>query len=363
MPDNIFEDLKARMGGAPVGVCGEDAEGAVAAIAPFAGGLLVRPLSPECGAVVCIGGRPDIGELAAGRPCAVVCPQDCSEEYGCAWLPQEEWSEESAVRLFRALAGEFPVRIIGVDIPGWMRFLPEDNSAVSELVSKLSAAVQGVQRMKDVQKLAAFAGGCSFWQPEVQVYSDFVTGEVRLTCAAREGIFFAMLSEIAGEQIDGEYTLMKYISSASEAMRGYAKVRDALDCARVNGYGIVGPDDGDMTYEQPQTVRQGNSVGIKLRASAPAYHVIRVDVSGEVCPIMGDASQSEGLVKNMMDGFAGDPEQMWNTDVFGKSLRDMVRDGLVSKVSSIQEETRSKLRKAVTRMVNEGKGGVICIIL
>ena len=156
---------------------------------------------------------------------------------------------------------------------------------------------------------------------------------------------------------------MKYVRSASEAKKGYAKVRDALECARVNGYGIVSPAEEDLSYEQPSVVKQGSSVGIKLRASAPTYHVIRVDVSGEVCPIMGEASQSESLVKSMMSGFETNPEETWNTDVFGKSLKAMVQEGLGAKVGAIQEDTRAKLRKAMTRMVNEGKGGVICIIL
>ena len=156
---------------------------------------------------------------------------------------------------------------------------------------------------------------------------------------------------------------MRYVRSAAEAQRGYFKVRDALECARVNGYGIVSPAGEDLSYEQPRVVRQGSSVGIKLRASAPTYHVIRVDVSGEVCPIMGEASQSESLVKSMMAGFESDPESTWNTDVFGRSLRTMVQEGLGAKVGALGEDTRGKLRKAVTRMVNEGKGGVICIIL
>ncbi len=363
MPDNIFEELMSRLGGAPVGVCGEDAEGVLAALAPLAGGLPLRPLSPECGAVVFDGERPDMDELAAGRPCVVLSGNDCSGEHVCAWLPREEFDEAYAARLFGALAGEFPLRSVDVDIPGWMRFLPEDNSAVSELIKRVSAAAREANRFKDVPALAGITRDCEFWSPEVLLSADFASGKVRLSCAAKEGIFFAMLSEIAGERIDGEYTLMQYVSSASEAKRGYERVRDAFDCARVNGYGIVGPDDGDMVYEQPQTVRQGGSVGIKLKASAPAYHVIRVDVTGEVCPIMGEASQSEELVKSMTAGFESDPERMWETDVFGKSLRAMVREGLAAKVSSIREDTRGKLKKAVTRMVNEGRGGVICIIL
>lgn len=363
MLDNIYDVLKYRLGGAPVGVCGEDGEGIIAALAPYAGGLDLRPLDGGCGAAVFFGERPDILQLAAERPFVVVSAEDCSEKYDCACVAPADFNEEYAERLFRALAGEFPLRTIGADIPGWMRFLPKDNSAISELTEKIAAMAAGVSKLKHIPQLSAVTEDCRYWSAEVQISADLATGDAVLRCSAKDGIFFDMLSEIAGEQIDGEYTLMKYISSASEAKRGYAKVRDALECASVNGYGIVSPDDADMTFERPQTVRQGSSVGIKLRASAPAYHVIRVDVTGEVCPVMGDASQSEGLVKSMMEGFETNPEQAWNTDVFGKSLRSMVKEALGAKVCSVQDDTRAKLKKAVTRMVNEGKGGVICIIL
>ena len=145
--------------------------------------------------------------------------------------------------------------------------------------------------------------------------------------------------------------------------KGYDKVKDALECARVTGYGIVRPDDEDLTLEQPKMIRQGGNVGIKLRATAPNYHVVKVDVCGEVSPIMGNASQSEEMVNGIMKGFEVDPQTTWNTSLFGKSLRSMVKEGLEGKVGSMQEDTRNKMRRAITRIVNEGKGGVICILL
>ena len=179
----------------------------------------------------------------------------------------------------------------------------------------------------------------------------------------REGVFFRMLSETAGEEIKDECALMEYVASASRAKRGYDKVKDALECARVTGYGIVKPDDDDLSLDKPKVVRQGANVGIKLRATAPSYHVVKVDVSGEVSPIMGLASQSEDMVNGIMNGFETDPQATWNTNLFGKSLRSMVKEGLDGKVNCIQEDTRNKMRRAITRIVNEGKGGVICILL
>ena len=230
-------------------------------------------------------------------------------------------------------------------------------------VSRVREVCKGVSKVKHASLLSAIPEGTSHWSAEANIYVNFASGEAKVTCAANEGIFFEMLTEIAGDKIDGEYSLMKYVRSASEAQKGYAKVRDALGCAQVNGYGIVSPSADDLSYENPQLVRQGSSVGIKLKASAPTYHIIRVDVAGEVSPIMGESSQSGSIVNGMMKEFETNPENAWNTDVFGKSLRTMVQEGLVSKVSAIGDDTRAKLRKAITRMTNEGKGGVICVIL
>ena len=132
---------------------------------------------------------------------------------------------------------------------------------------------------------------------------------------------------------------------------------------KVNGYGIVQPDDTDMSLEEPKVIRQGGSVGIKLRATAPSYHIVKIDVTGEVSPIMGSAGQSEGIVQGMMQGFEKNPDDMWDTNVFGKSLRGMVKEGLSGKVTCMRDETKTKMRRAISRIVNEGRGSVICIIL
>jgi stage IV sporulation protein A len=179
----------------------------------------------------------------------------------------------------------------------------------------------------------------------------------------KDGIFFEMLSEIAGEEIGGERALMNYVASSSQAKKNYDKIKDAFECARVTGYGIVQPDDGDMSLEKPQVVRRGGSVGIKLKGTAASYHIVKVDVCGEVSPIMGAAGQSDDMVNGIMNGFETDPEGMWDANMFGRSLRGMVKEGLAGKVTCMQDETRTKMRRAITRIVNEGKGGVICILL
>ncbi len=266
------------------------------------------------------------------------------------------------MNILKAVLFEFPVTRIDVDIPEWMRFLPENSSAVSELISKVKSSSDEVVRMKDCT-FDGMLSDCRFWKAEVSVSLNLADGRALLKADVKDGVFYDMLSEIAGESISDEFSLMRYVSGSSEAKRSYSKIKDAFECARINGYGIVQPCDEDMSLESPSIVRQGGNVGIKLKATAPSYHIVKIDVTGEVSPIMGSAAQSESIVQGMMSGFENNPEDMWDTDLFGKSLRGMVKDGLSGKVQGMPEETKVKMRRAITRIINEGKGGVICILL
>ena len=275
----------------------------------------------------------------------------------------EKIGAEGLLGILKAVLFEFPVLSVDVDIPEWLRYLKPDASAICELIERVRTAAPKVCRMRDCSAFDGLFTGSKFWNEAISVNLDLSEGKANITLTARDGIFFNMLSEIAGDEITGESSLMRYVSGAAEAKRSYDKYKDALDCARVNGYGIVQPDDSDMSLDEPKVVRQGGSVGIKLRATAPSYHIVKVDVTGEVSPIMGSAAQSEGLVQGMISGFETNPEGMWDTNVFGKSLRTMVKEGLAGKVSGMHEETKTKMRRAITRIINEGKGGVLCILL
>lgn len=275
----------------------------------------------------------------------------------------ESVTAEGLLNILKAVLFEFPVVRLDIDIPDWMRFLPRTSSAVSELLEKVRGASSSVCKMRDCTALDNVFSGCRFWKEQTGVSLGLSDGVAKITAYIKDGIFFEMLSEIAGDEITGEYSLMRYIRGAAEAKKGYDKIKSAFECAKVNGYGVVQPDDDDMSLEKPAVVRQGGSVGIKLKATAPSYHIVKVDISGEVSPIMGSAAQSESIVQGMMNGFENNPDDTWDTNVFGKSLRGMVKEGLAGKASAMHDDTKAKMRRAITRIVNEGKGGVICIIL
>ena len=274
-----------------------------------------------------------------------------------------EVSGEAVSAILRAALFEFPVTSFDINIPDWMRYLSPDCSAVAELISKVRAVAPQISKMKDVSAFDVAFDGCEYWQGAPSVNMNLASGKATVTITAKDGIYFDMLSEIAGDTIGDECSLMRFVRASSDAKRSYDKIKDAFECAKINGYGIVQPDDSDMSLDKPQVVRQGGSVGIKLKATAPSYHIVKVEVTGEVSPIMGSAKQSESIVEGMMNGFETNPDGMWETNVFGKSLRGMVKEGLSGKVSGMHDETKTKMRRAISRIVNEGKGGVICILL
>ena len=356
--DNIYSDLTARCGGrAEIGTA-------------CAGDEAVRALNsalPE-------GGRGGLRFVAGTDGCsaALLC-SDCAEE--------EARSAAEALRVsgvpfvisalppaafdsaMRALLFSFPVRAIDVCIPDWVRSLPPENSAVAELCAAVRSAAPSLCTLADCEGLSGLLEDSSAWQSEVTLELLPAEGRARVGAKLKEGAFFKMLSETAGEDISDESSLMSFVVDTAAARKNYDKVRDALECARATGYGIVRPADDELCLEKPVIVRQGQNVGVKLKATAPSYHIVKVNVSGEVSPIMGSAAQAEAMAGDIIGGFESDPQSVWEANFFGRSLRDVVQDGLAGKVGGINEDTRVKLRKAMTRMVNEGKGGVICILL
>ena len=262
-------------------------------------------------------------------------------------------------RLSEALLLAFPVAGLEIFLPAWMSVLPSDNKIVAQILEKVREVSPNIRCVKDCSLLEkAFADGEIYCETSE---IDANTGMARYRFAARDGLFYKVLSEECGAQIEGDLQLMAYVRALRESKYFYDKFRGALRAADELGYGIVQPCDSDMELRAPELVRKGAKCGVKLSADASAYHIIKVDIHSEVSPVTGDAPRSEEIAKGIVENYERDPEALWNTDMFGKSFKDMVKEGLNEK--TIPEEARGKLRKAVTRIVNEGKGGVLCILL
>ena len=301
--------------------------------------------------------------LSRGEGCAAIVEEgeECPSELPCIVVPAREGdlAREQFAGMLKDLLFAFPVAAIDVVVPGWVRSLPADNSAVSELVERVLSRSREVKNMSDCAALASALEGCEGWEGECALDLSLSDGRATLRANIRDGAFFALLSETAGEDIADEGSLMSFAVSAAQARREYSRIRGAFERARATGYGIVPPDDGEMKLEKPQVIRRGGGTGVKLKAAAPSYHIIRVDVDGEVSPILGQTDGGAGG----LPAAGEDMDEMWNANIFGRTLRDVVKENLAGRAGGMQEEVRSKLRRAITRIVNEGKGGVICILL
>ena len=176
-------------------------------------------------------------------------------------------------------------------------------------------------------------------------------------------LFYRVLSEETGIDIEGENALMPRMRELAEIKRKYDRIRGALDQVEAVGYGIVMPTIDELTLEEPEIVRQGGRYGVKLRASAPSIHMMRADITTEVAPIVGSEKQSEDLVRYLLNEFEEDPKKIWDSNIFGKSLHELVNEGLHTKLARMPQEARLKLQETISRIINEGCAGLICIIL
>ena len=188
-------------------------------------------------------------------------------------------------------------------------------------------------------------------------------GAARIRMNIDEGLFYKVLGETSGLEIENEEKLMQSITELAAAKREYDKIKDAIDQVNATGYGIVMPSIDELTLDEPEIVKQGGRYGVRLRASAPSIHLMRADITTEVAPIVGSEKQSEDLVMYLLKEFEDSPEKIWQSNIFGKSLHELVNEGLHNKLSRMPGDARIKLQETIERIINEGCSGLICIIL
>ncbi|MBQ3158610.1 MAG: stage IV sporulation protein A [Clostridia bacterium] len=258
---------------------------------------------------------------------------------------------------------EFPVRSIEFDLPKWVRALPYENEFIQEIMAEIRDSVSGISKMSEHLTLGAmFAENQNISSPTVNSIS-LAEGSIRYEIPVSSSMFYKMLSDECGVEIPDDFYLMSYMKHLTYAKTEYDKIKSALESVKENGYGVVTPTLEEMTLEEPQIIKKNGSSAVRLKATAPALHIMRVDVETEVCPAVGSPEQSEALVKYLMDGFESNPQGIWQTNMFGKPLSSFVQDGIATKISNIPEEAEVKMRKTMTKIVNENRGGIICVLL
>ena len=258
---------------------------------------------------------------------------------------------------------EFPMYGFNVDIPCWMRVLPSDNDVITEIVERVKEASGKMCKMRDFACLNEIFNDSENFDTVELSELNLGEGITQYKVNPKEDLYYRVLSKECGEEIKDDYQLMHFVKDFADSKRRFTKIKDALFEAEENGYGVVLPTVDEMNLEEPVLVKQGGRYGVKLKASAPSLHIVKVDVETEVAPIVGTEKQGEDLINYIMERFEDNPAGIWETNMFGKSLHDLVNEGLAGKITAMPKEAQGKMRKTLTRIVNENKGGVICILL
>ncbi len=278
-------------------------------------------------------------------------------------LNVKEMTDADITKIFNMLLGEFPVNKIQVKMPKWMEALPYDNALIGEIVKEIKDGTEGLEKIDEFKLNKVLFENSENFEPVSQNVVELGEGNVVLTITPKQDLFYKVLSDECGVKIASDYELIANLKDLSHAKKEYDKLKVALDEVEETGYGVVVPSMEEMTLEDPEIVKQGSKFGVRLKASAPSLHIMKVDINTEVSPIVGTEQQSEDLVKYLLSQFESNPQGIWNTEMFGKSLHELVNEGLSSKLGAMPKEAQKKMRKTLGRIVNEGKGGVICILL
>ena len=258
---------------------------------------------------------------------------------------------------------EFPLTEIRIDTPKWVQTLDEEHWLVKYILEYVNNIIDNVYRVRDVERIGIADEQMEYIEwPKISSI-NLGTGKVAIGVDVKPGMFYRILGEECGYEIDGDYQLIGLMKQLAAAKKEYDRIAVALNDVRETGYGLVPPSMEELTLEEPEIVKRGNSFGVRLKASAPSLHFIRADIQTEVSPIVGTERQSEELVRYLLQEFESDPSMLWETNIFGKSLHELVKEGLANKLMRMPEDAQFKIQETLQRIINEGSGGLICIIL
>lgn len=290
---------------------------------------------------------------------------ELTEKYGvsCVRLNCLELGEDDIRRMFKELLNEFPVEEYCVYLPQWVESLAIDNDIKKELFCELGKASEFVCRLKDAQMVSFELSKLENVSNVFVNSMDMSTGSFAITLDFPRSLYYKTISDQCGLVITNDGELINMLCDLSRIKNDYDKISEALNDVRETGYGVVMPTAADMTLKEPEIVRAGGKYSVVLRAQAPAIHMLRTTVENEVKPAVGGEHASEEILGFLLQNFEGDASQIWESNIFGKSMYDIAEEGLMAKLNRLPNSTAHKLRGALQKLVNEGRGGLICIVL
>ena len=296
---------------------------------------------------------------------AVQMSADLEEKYGTPVIPVNclELNGDDIDNILRQVLFSFPVKEINISMPKWITGLGKGHWLRTEIFDSVREAAKDVKTVRDAQNVVKRLREC-----EDITYSDIRTidlgkGSADISVTLKSELFYRILGETTGIEINSESDLLPLLKNLTDIRKKYEKIENALKEVEATGYGIVMPTIDELTLEEPEIVRQGGKYGVKLKASAPSIHMMKADIITEVSPIVGSEKQSEELVMYLLRDFEENPGKIWESNIFGKSLHELVNEGLHNKLYRMPVDARLKLQETLERIINEGCGGLICFIL
>ena len=265
--------------------------------------------------------------------------------------------------IIKTILMEFPVTKINFELPKWVMALPYEDEFIQHLMNRIKEQTAPVLKMNDYKKVLNIFEDDEDLKPLEINKLDMSNGEINFKVNVEDALYYKTLSKECGTEIADDFALMSYLKELVTAKKEYDKIKTALDSVKQTGYGVVCPTISDLILEEPQIINKNGNSSIKLKATAPSLHIMRVDVNSEICPAVGSIEQSGSLISYMMNEFENNKQEIWNKNMFGKPMNELVKDSIDAKVVGLPEEVQVKMRKTLTKIVNERKGGVICILL
>ncbi|KMY50614.1 stage IV sporulation protein A [Peribacillus loiseleuriae] len=306
-----------------------------------------------------------INSVQPHHPDTAILKENLQEKYDIPVLTMsvEGMRESDVLSVLREALYEFPVLEVNVNLPSWVMVLKENHWLRESYQDAVRETVKDIKRLRDVDRVVGHFNDFEFIDRASLAGIEMGQGVAEIDLYAPDALYDDILKEIVGVEIRGKDHLLALMQDFAHAKAEYDQVSDALKMVKQTGYGVAAPSLHDMSIDEPEIIRQGSRFGVRLKAVAPSIHMIKVDVESEFAPIIGTEKQSEELVRYLMQDFEDNPMSIWNSEIFGRNLSSIVREGIQAKLSLMPENARYKLKETLERIINEGSGGLIAIIL
>ena len=271
--------------------------------------------------------------------------------------------EEDIENVMETVLYDFPLNEIRINLPKWVEGLERNHWIKNNIIFTLKQSIAEIGKLRDVDSIVKGFSELEFLEDTEVENVELGEGVISIDLTAKQDLFYNVLEEKSGFKIDGDHQLLNLVTKLSRVKNEYDKIESALYDAKTKGYGVVAPSLDELSLEEPEIIKQGKQYGIKLRANAPSLHIIKADISTEVSPIVGNQTQGEEMIKYLLDTFEENPSELWASNMFGKSLNDLVKEQLQSKLYTMPEEIRVKIQKTLQKIINEGIMNIITILL